>query len=67
VGALSLLRLTEDNRLNAHQKILPAWQLLDFMDSNSEGEINFFHLCHPNVAENTMIFLRWQLVSATAH
>lgn len=60
---LSLLRLTGDKSFNAHQEILPAWQFLVSVDSNSEGEINFFHLCHPNVAGTAMIVSRRRLAS----
>lgn len=63
VAALSILRLTGDKSFIAHQEILPAWQFVISMDSNSEGEINFFHLCHPNVAGTAMIVLRRQLAS----
>lgn len=63
VAALSLPRLTGDKSFNAHQEILPAWQFLVSVDSNSEGEINFLHLCHPNVAGTAMIVLRRQLAS----
>lgn len=63
MAALSLLRLTGDKSMNAHQEILPAWQFLVSMDSNSEGEINFFHLCHLNVAGAAMIVLRRQVAS----
>ena len=64
MAALALLRLTDDKSFNAHEETLPAWQFLVSMDSNSEGEINFFHLCHPNVAGAAMIVLRRQLASS---
>lgn len=62
-ATLSLLRLTDDKSFNAHQEILPAWQFLVSMDSNSEGEINSFHFYHPNVSGTAMVVLRRQLAS----
>lgn len=63
MAALSLLRLTNDKSFSAHQEILPTWQFVISMESNREGEINFFPDLPSTCVRNSDVDTRRQIAS----